>query len=145
MSGLTVANDSADCWAQTVEAASAAGKMIQETAVQVGTWIANGSVMAVAWLSQAALWLKDRAIDGAGAFKDAALAAFRFLCDTAAKAYEMIMPQITQFAKTVERTVTESYQFVRNYVQAHPNETMVGLAALAIGAVTALAIEHICC
>lgn len=116
-----------DCWSQT-----------KDMFASVGQWITKDALYFV-------VWIKDRIVDLFGTVKDAALAAFQFIMDKTAQAYATVVPYLTSAWKNLQQTATETYNFVRNYVNAHPNETMVGLAALAIGAVTALAIEHICC
>jgi hypothetical protein len=123
-----------DCWAGTVQWASDAG-----------TWVLNGLNVAAVWLKDAALWLGDKAYDGWVWLSQNATAAWNWITAGVVKAYEVAAPIVISFAKSVQQAVLDGYQFVIDFVQKHPNETITGVACLAIGAVAALVIERCCC
>jgi hypothetical protein len=141
----SAAQESPTCWQQTVEFAQAAGVVIKEGAIQVGTWIANQTMYAAAWLKEAFSWLGQAIVEVGTAIKDWALALFEFLCDTAVKAYEFVAPHFATLSRNIRDTAIETYQFVVDFINAHPNETIVGAVALVAGVVATLVIERVCC
>ncbi len=123
-----------DCWTGTVNWAS-----------ETGTWMLNGLSVAAEWLKDAALWVKDKAIDGWAWLSQNATAGWNWICAGVVKAYEVTAPVLISFGKAVQQAVLDGYQFVVDFVQKHPNETITGVVCLVVGALGALLIERCCC
>lgn len=131
------------CWQETVGIASNVGGAIYDAVAQAGTWIYNNSAHAVVWIKNVAISAKDHVVYVAVAIREGAATAIKWLFDTAYKTYQFVKPHIAAFVAAVQKTISDGYNAVRGFVQAHPNETLVGLTAFALGILLTLAIERV--
>jgi hypothetical protein len=63
------------------------------------------------------------------------------MLDVADKVYEFSKPYINDIAQWFVTT----YETIRTFVSQHPQETMVGAVALAVGAIAMLVTQQMCC
>jgi hypothetical protein len=133
------------CWEHTQTFAASAATTIKEGAVEAGTWIANGAVHVVTWLKNVWLWIQDNGINCAIWIKDSVASGARSVWQAAGRAYDAAFPFIMSVAEGAKKYTVQTYSKVREFVQAHPNETIVGISAFAAGIFVTILIQQFCC
>ncbi|MBI2742584.1 MAG: hypothetical protein HYX48_01540 [Chlamydiales bacterium] len=116
------AAEAANCWQHTTEIGA-----------QVGTWALDGVSYSAVWIQDTAIWLKD-----------GALVFFDFMYDMAVKIYVALAPHFAAFGRAVAEAATAAYVFTADFVRAHPEETLIGLAVLTAAALLAVVITVLC-
>lgn len=133
------------CWEHTQTFAASAAHTIKEGAVEAGTWIANGTVHVVTWLKDVWFWIQDNGINCAIWIKDSVVSAGRSVWQAAGKAYEAAFPAIMSVVDAAKKYTLQTYNGVREFVRAHPNETIVGISAFAAGIFVSFLFTQFCC
>lgn len=133
------------CWEHTQAFAASAAHTIKDGAVEAGTWIANETVHVVTWLKNVWFWIQENGINCALWIKDSIAGAGRSVWQAAGRAYEAAFPVIMSVVEGAKKYTLQTYSSVREFVRAHPNETIVGISAFAAGIFVTILVQQFCC
>ncbi|MFI5333692.1 MAG: hypothetical protein ACHQT8_00820 [Chlamydiales bacterium] len=139
---LWVKEGSKNAYYWTKDSAGHAYQWAKNGTGHASDWMKGNTSGIYNWTKQGIGSVQQHVLYVARAIKDGAATIITWSLHSITSVYEQAKPHFIAFARDTKQAASGAYQTVRSFIQAHPNEMLVGVTAFCLGVLLTLALQR---